>query len=95
MSIKKKPAKPSSDDEPLVITPIPALGVVLLNLEKQKGAPLSEAEVLEARDKAVCVALPLSKKLAIDEARGYQDINPERVWEEWLALKAQLNNVKE
>jgi hypothetical protein len=94
MSIKRpsgnKTTEPASD-EPLILTPIPALGVLLLHLEKQKGSPLSEAEVLQARDKAVCVALPLSKRRAVDEQRGYQDIDPENVWEEWLAFKAQLN----
>lgn len=52
----------SEASDPLVPVPIPALGVLLLDLEKQKGAPLSEQEVLLARDKAVCMMLPLSKK---------------------------------
>jgi len=74
-------------EDPLVPVPIPALGVLLLNLEKQKGSALSEQEVLEARDKAVCMMLPLSKKKLMDEKRGYSDINPENVWAEWQAFR--------
>jgi hypothetical protein len=84
------PAPPLTDDDPLVPVPIPALGVLLLNLEKHKGAPLSEAEVIEARGKAVCMMLPLSAKRAMDEKRGYRDIDPENVWSEWLAFKAEV-----
>ena len=79
-------------DDPLIPVPIPALGALLIALEKQKGARLTEREVLAARDKAVCVALPLSKKLALDEKRGYADLNPEHVWEEWLRLRAELQS---
>jgi hypothetical protein len=81
---------PQPEDDPLIPVPIPALVMLLLNLEKQKGAPLSESEVLAARDKAVCMMLPLSKKLQMDERRGYPDINPEEVWLEWRAARAQL-----
>lgn len=83
------PASSSTNDDPLIPVPIPALGVLLINLEKQKGVPLSEFEVIEARDKAVCMMLPLSAKLQMDEKRGYRDIDPENVWEEWLAFKAE------
>ena len=78
-----------TNDDPLIPVPIPALGVLLLNLENQKGAPLSESEVIEARDKAVCMMLPLSAKVQMDEQRGYRDIDPENVWVEWLAFKAE------
>lgn len=76
--------------EPLVPVPIPALGVLLLNLEKNKGSPLSEQEVLAARDKAACIMLPQSQKRAVDEKRGYEDIDPENVWPEWLAFRAAM-----
>lgn len=78
--------------DPLVPVPIPALGVLLLNLEKQKGVPLTEAEVVGARGKAVCMMLPLSAKREMDEKRGYRDIDPENVWNEWQAFKAEGQN---
>ena len=83
------PASSLTNDDPLIPVPIPALGVLLLNLEKQEGAPLSESEVIEARDKAVCMMLPLSAKVQMEEKRGYRDIDPENVWVEWLAFKAE------
>ena len=85
------PSEPAISDhqDPLVPVPIPALGVLLLNLEKQKGSPLSEQEVLQARDNAVCMMLPLSKKRLMDEKRGYEDINPENVWFEWQAFRTE------
>ena len=83
---KKLRGEPTAD-EPLVPVPIPALGVLLLNLEKTKGAPLTQAEVLEARDKAVCMMMRLSHKQALDQKRGYPDISLENVWEEWLVFR--------
>jgi hypothetical protein len=84
-------SRPQVDDpaDPLIPVPIPALGILLLNLEKQKGSPLSEQEVLEIRDKAVCIMLPLSAKYAMDEKRGYHDVNPENVWPEWKKFRAE------
>jgi hypothetical protein len=77
----------SSQQEVLVPVPIPALSYLLLQFEKQKGSTLSEAEVIEVRDKAVCIMLPVSKKHVMDEKRGYKDINPENVWPEWQAFR--------
>lgn len=84
----KEAAKPAED--PLVPTPIPALGEILWMLEQQKGSALTREEVLQARDTAVCIMLPLSKKEALDERRGFRDIDPENCWEEWLIVRAGL-----
>lgn len=73
------PASSPNNDDNLIPVPIPALGVLLLDLENKKGALLSESEVVEARDKAVCMMLPLSAKVQMDERRGYRDIDPENV----------------
>ena len=79
-----------ADDE-LILAPVPALVSVLLNLERQKGSPLVEAEVIEARDNAACIAMPRSAHEAVVSARGYQDIDPERAWEEWQNIRASLH----
>ncbi|HEY0928156.1 hypothetical protein [Brevundimonas sp.] len=85
---KSSPApETSSKDEALLIVPMPALVAVLLAAENQKGAPLIKAEVLEIRDGAVCMAMPVHAAERMAEARGYADINPERVWEEWQAFR--------
>lgn len=81
-------------EEPLVLTPVPALCLLLLKLEEKKGSPLTEAEVLEARDKAVCIALPQSVAKDMEEKRGYRDLILEDVWQDWLGFKKWLNENK-
>jgi hypothetical protein len=76
-----------STDEELMPVPIPALCILFAHLEKKKGAPLSRAEVLAARDSADCIMLPLSIKRRMDVARGYADLDPENAWQDWLAFR--------
>ena len=80
----------TEEQEDIIITPVPALVAVLLNLEKQKGSPLTEVEVIEVRDNAACIAMPRPAHNAVVESRGYADIDPEQAWEEWLSFKASL-----
>ena len=77
-----------ADDEDLIITPVPALVAVLVNLERTKGSALTESEVTTARDNAACIAMPRSAHAAVVASRGYADIDPEHVWEEWLRFRA-------
>jgi hypothetical protein len=79
---------PAEDQDSLIIAPVPALVAVLLNLEQRKGSPLTEAEVLDARDNAACIAMPRHAHEAVVAGRGYDDIDPENAWEEWLSFKA-------
>lgn len=77
-------------DARLVITPVPALVDVLMLKEKEKGSPLTEAEVVEIRDKAVCIALPLSERVKMDEVRGHADLDPDNVWKQWQEIRTEL-----
>jgi hypothetical protein len=77
-------------DDPLVIVPLPPLVTVLAWHEAQKGAPLTEAEVLEISGKAICMTMPRSEAAAMAAARGYDDIAPDRAWEEWSAARLAL-----
>ena len=77
-------------EEPLVPVFVPPLLVLLLNQEKEKGSPLTHEEVLAIRDKGVCIMLRESATAAMAEARGYVDIDPEHVWEDWQAAREQL-----
>ena len=72
-----------NEDDPLVLMFIPPLADVLRLLEKQTGRPLTEVEVLAARDAAVCMAMPYSAALQLDQSRPYHDIDAEHVWDEW------------
>ncbi len=77
--------------EPLLIPVfMPALVLILRDSEHKKGRPLTEQEVLDIRDKGVCMMMRVEHAIALDEKRGYNDIDPERVWEQWQEARAQL-----
>jgi len=78
-------------DKGLIIVPIPSLVSVLLHHEQQKGAPLTEKEVLAITDKAECIAMPRDVAAQVAEGRGYDDIRPEHAWEDWEAIRATLS----
>jgi len=77
-------------DEPIIVVPVPPLVIQLFHLEKQKGVPPSEAEVLKARDSAICMTMPVSERDELARQRGYDDISPENVWQEWQAARVRL-----
>lgn len=79
----KAEGPPPAENEPLVIVPIPTLVSLLVSREEAKGSALTEAEVLAIRDGAVCITMPASVARKVAEARGYQDLDPENVWEDW------------
>lgn len=72
--------------------PVPALVAVLLNKEQDKGAPLTQKEVIEIRDSAECIMGTIHEIQALEESRGYTDIDPENVWEQWQEIRIQLNH---
>lgn len=78
------------DEDDLVVLPIPALVAVLLNRERDKGSPLSEAEVLAIRDGAECVMAPADVAAKVTQERGYDDIRPGHAWEDWNAIRPSL-----
>jgi hypothetical protein len=80
--------------ERLVPVFMPSLASLLLNREQKKGMPLTREEVLEIRDRATVVMVPESNALTIEERRGYQDIDPRRCWEEWQAVRPQLQHAQ-
>lgn len=79
-----------SNDEDLIIYPIPSLVSTLIAWERAKGSPLTEEEVIQIRDNCHAVAAPPDVARKIDEARGYLDIDPENCWEEWQRARKEL-----
>jgi hypothetical protein len=79
------------------LTPVfmPSLVSVLLRHEQDKGLPLTEQEVLSIRDKAVAVMIPRSATTPIFEQRGYDDIEPERCWEQWQDIRKQFDEKRD
>jgi hypothetical protein len=80
----------AATDDPLALVPIPAFVTILAALERDKGSPLTENEVLEARDQANCVAMPVSVRDQMARERGYADIDMENAWAEWQAVRESL-----
>lgn len=69
----------SATDDDLIPVFIPALGVVLVVAEDQKGAPLSYDEVIRVRDRAACIMMTSVDAAKLVESRGF-DIDPENCW---------------
>lgn len=76
--------------EELFIVPVPGSLATLLAAEREKGAPLTEGEVLQIRDQAPFIAMPARAYRAVTKARGYDDIDPENVWDEWQLARKSL-----
>lgn len=88
--LKKRQGPPSPPEDPLCLVFIPALVTVLRHAEKTVGRPLTEAEAIVIRDKAVCMTMPASKAAMMEAKRGYPDIVAEAVWSEWQSARLQL-----
>lgn len=79
-------------EEALVLTPMPAICLLLLNLETQMGRSLTENEVLEVRNNATCVNLPESVANAMEESRDYRDLILDDIWHDWQGFKEWFNS---
>ena len=84
------PQSASAPPEKLVIVITPSLISTLWRREKENGAPLTEQEVLAIRDGAAAVALPAASAAAVEESRGYRDIDPDNCWAEWQKARLEL-----
>lgn len=79
-----------SENESLILYPVPSLVATLLNRERAKGSPLTEAEVIDIRDHCQVIAVTPDVAKEMDEARGYLDIDPEQCWDEWQRARKEL-----
>ena len=79
-----------SEDELLVLYPVPSLIATLLQSERAKGSPLTEDEVLEITDTCEVIAVSRDVAQKMDEQRGYLDIDPENCWDEWQQARTVL-----
>jgi len=74
----------SADEIPVFLPP---LRVVLEQLEREKGAPLTETEVVAARATARVLMMRPAFAARMAAERGYEDLDPARVWEDWQRLR--------
>ena len=80
------------DDARLVLVFMPPLTSLLLRAEEMKGSPLTEEEVLRVRGRSICMTMRPEHALALEEKRGYRDLDPEDCWAGWQRLRAELGN---
>lgn len=66
---------------------IPSLVALLEAKEKEAGRELLRHEVETIRDNATAIELPTEIARDMTISRGYQDIDAEDVWNEWLTIK--------
>jgi len=83
-----------SDDNVLII-PVPSLVATLLNREREKGAPLTQVEVIEIRDNCPCTAMTSEQLKRVEDRRGYLDIDPELAWEHWQEARLDFDDLRE
>jgi hypothetical protein len=79
-------------DDRLIPAFIPSLASVLLAKDHAKQSPLTIEEVIRIRDESGCIMLREADLRKLEESRGYRDINPENVWEEWQQLRREMSN---
>ncbi len=88
MTVPGDVPEPADAGDDLLIVPVPALVLLLINARSAKGAELDKAEVLAIRDGAACIAMPPDVAQRVAEGRGYDDVDPENVWDDWEAFRA-------
>jgi len=77
---------PGSKPRPLgalELTFVPTLYAVLIAAERKAAGPLTRKQVLAIRDNGTCIAISPREAQSIERDRGYADLNPEFVWEQW------------
>ncbi len=87
MAKKEKTSKKKKMND-LVPVFTPTLVSILLKKEKDKGAPLTEQEVLDIRDNSTLILLDTNAAKSMAETRGYEDLDPENnTWEQWKKIR--------
>lgn len=74
----------------LVPVIMPSLVAMLVAAERKEGRPLTRAEVEELVEKSPAIAMERRDALAIEQSRGYADIEPELAWEQWQIVRATM-----
>jgi|SRR5579871_719964 len=77
-------ARPTSEIFPVFMPPLRA---VLASLEAKAGKPLTEKQVLAMRDEAPCITMKQRDAQKLERSRGYADLDPELVWEQWQLVR--------
>jgi hypothetical protein len=73
----------------LVFLFMPSLASLLTRAEQLAGRPLTRDEVLKVRDACTGVVSEPGPAKAVEERRGYVDLDPDDPWPGWLRLRAE------
>jgi hypothetical protein len=66
---------------------MPTLHAILAALEMKNGKPLTKKQVEAARDQGACIAMEPRDAQKLERERGYADLDPELVWEQWQLVR--------
>lgn len=78
-------SKPNPDNLQIVFSP--SLRSILYRATEAKGAPLSKSEVERILAQVPAIAVTKEQAAALADARGYEDIDPTRAYENWAELQ--------
>lgn len=84
-----------SNNQNLCLVFIPSLIAILINKEREKGDVLTQKEVKTIRDKSNCMVMSIEEAEKMAESRGYDDIDPENAYAEYLEIRKEINNENE
>ena|SRR5262245_6929996 len=74
--------------EGLSLVFVPSLAALLMRAQQlNDGAALTEAQVLRIRDGSMVMVVPRDAARAVEEQRGYADIDAADAWHSWLQLQ--------
>lgn len=73
-----------------IIAHIPALGVWLQRAWREIRRELTRTEIARIRDEAPAIALNAKQFKALRISRGYDDVDPTKVFESWIEFKSDL-----
>ena len=85
-------ADPGLEALSTVPTVMPSLAALLVAAERAAARPLSRDEVERVLAKSPAVAMSLAHANALERSRGYMDIEPRRVWEQWLIVREHMRS---
>lgn len=88
-----KDAKTTDGKPAMAMVFTPSLVSLIARAERLKGSPLTEAEALEVRNKAIGLVMPAEASAHIAQRRGYVDLDPDQCWEQWRAVRNQLGHL--
>ena len=73
--------------EGLALVFVPSLAALLTRAQQLSGAALTEDQVLRIRDAAAVMVVGHDHVRAVEEERGYADIDAANAWQSWLRLQ--------